>query len=392
MGSAIIESVIEHHGTSEALTRLSSAHWLTALGALSGFQFNSSGLATVLLGSIRRKMNPRSSETGIYFLGGKGQRAWRKPTQIMKVSEKHGLDGDELVRSSRLIHRVEDNCIQDNFKNYMEYFIVSDQGEWVTIDQGLNVDSRRARRYHAHSPSVRSFVSSPHAAIIGQKGKPILNLVDARVTDTQNNIVQMVNDGPGEVVDACRHIDFGDYHHIKNSDVDLKRLGAVLAMAHGQAIDSFESLVDLKNVGPATLRSLALASELIFGTSARVEDPARFSFGSGSKDAVAGGPLDLKAMDNTIQHLRESVEESRMGYSAKSKALRRLHRATKHIEKTLAPIADIEEFENMAWKHAEQNDGHTFLGRVSRIPGLTRTMFSLGTSMLYRGKRGRRRS
>ena len=201
----------------------------------------------------------------------------------------------------------------------------------------------------------------------------------------------MIQDGPGEVVDACRHINFGDYHSIKASDVDAKRLGAVLAMAHGGEVENFESLVDLKGVGASKLRCLALASELIWGQSANFSDPARFAFGAGGKDSVPT-PLDLEALDGTIQHLQESVEESRMGYSTKSKVLRRLHRATKHIEKTRAPLADIDEFVNAGWKHAEQNGGHTFLGRVSRIPGLTRTIFSLGTSMLYRGRRGRKRS
>ena len=393
MGSAVIESVIEHHGKSEALTRLSDPAWLQSLGALSGFQWNSSGLATVLLGSIRRKMNSRARETGIYFLGGKNRRAWRLPTQILRVADTHGLDGDELVRSCRLIRRVEDHAIQDGFRNYMQYFIVSDEGQWINISQGMRLDTRRARRYHTRQDSVRSFVSDPHNAIVDRKGQPILNLADSRVVDTQNNIIQMVQDGPAEVIQACRHIDFGDYHHPGKGDVDTRKLGAVLAIAHGRHIDDFESLVDLKGIGPNKLRSLALASELIFGTSASCEDPARYAFASGGKDAIGGGgPLDLEAMDSTIQHLQQSVEKSRLGFSDQSRALKNLHRATKHIEKTLAPIANIEEFENAAWKHAEQNGGYTFLGRVSRIPGLTRTIFSLGTSMLYRGQRGKRRS
>ena len=210
MGSAVIESVIEHQGKSEALTRLSDAGWLQSLGALSGFQWNSSGLATVLLGSIRRKMNPRARETGIYFLGGKNRRVGRLKSQILRVSDAHGLDGDQLVRSCRLIRRVEDNAIQDQFRNYMQYFVVSDEGQWINISQGMRLDTRRARRYHSRQDSVRSFVSDPHHAVIDRKGQPILNLADSRVVDTQNNIVQMVQDGPAEVIQACRHIDFGD--------------------------------------------------------------------------------------------------------------------------------------------------------------------------------------
>ncbi len=171
---------------------------------------------------------------------------------------------------------------------------------------------------------------------------------------------------------------------LTTQDVNLKRLGAVLAMAHDNEIDNFEDLLMLKGVGPRTLKSLALVSEVIHGDASRFEDPARFSFAVGGKDGRPH-PIDKQALDETIEHLQDSVEKSKLGYNDKSKALKRLHHATRHIETTRAPEAHLDELENSEWQHAEDHDGMTFAGKV--IPGVTRAIFSLQNSLLY-GKQG----
>ena len=60
LGSAIIESVAQNYGKSEVLTRLSDPNWFQALGAVMGMQWNSSGVTATVLGSLRRKINPKS--------------------------------------------------------------------------------------------------------------------------------------------------------------------------------------------------------------------------------------------------------------------------------------------------------------------------------------------
>ena len=175
----------------------------------------------------------------------------------------------------------------------------------------------------------------------------------------------------------------GNYHEGREQDVDLKRLGAVLALAHGQEIEKFEDLLLLKGVGPQTLKALALTSELIHGDASRFDDPARFSFAVGGKDGRPH-PIDKKALDETINHLQDAVEQSKLGYDEKSKALKRLHRATRHIEDTRAPEADLDALEKAEWNHAEKSGGMTFMGKV--IPGVTKAAFKLQNSLLY-GKR-----
>jgi len=386
LGAAVIESIVQNYGKSEVLTRLSDPNYFQALGAAAGFQWNSSGITATLLGAMRRQLNPKANELGLYLLGGKGKSAWRAPSQIARVAERHGLKGDELVRSCELARRVDQNAIQDGYILYQQHFIISDEGEWTGISQGLNQGTRRARRYHWHSPTVRSFVSDPHTGIVGEPGQPIINLADARADDTRKHIVELTKENPQEVLDAYRQaeIHMGNYHEVRNQDVNLKRLGAVLALAHGEGVDQFEDLVMFKGVGPRTLRSLALTSELIHGDATRFEDPARFSFAVGGKDGRPH-PIDRKALDETIQHLQDSVEQSKLGYKDKSKALKRLHRATRHIEETRAPEADLEQLEKSEWKYAEKNGGWTFMGPV--IKGVTRAAFSMQNTLLYGGQR-----
>ena len=380
---AVLESVVQNYGKSELLTRLSDPNWFQALGAVAGMQYNSSGVTAAVLGSVRRKINPMARELGVYVLGGKGKSAWRTPQQVTKVADTHGLDGDELVRACQLAKRVDNNAIQDGYHLYQQHVILTDEGEWTGITQGMDTYKRRARRYHMHSPSVHSFVSDPHTGIVGDRGDSVMNLADARAADARQHIVEMTRDDPTAVMDTARNITLGNYHEVRDQDVDLKRLGAVLALSHGREIDNFEDLLLLKGVGPRTLKALALTSELIHGDASRFEDPARFSFAVGGKDGRPH-PIDRDALKDTIHHLQDSVEQSKLGYKDKSKALKRLHRATRHIEDTRAPKADLEKLEQAEWEHAEKSGGMTFMGKV--IPGITRKIMNTQNALLY-GKR-----
>ena len=388
LGSAVMESVVQNHGKNDLLSRLSNPAWFQALAAASGMQYNSSGATAALLGSVRRKINPKSHELGIHILGGKGKSAWKTPHQIARVADKHGLPGHELVKSCQLARRVDNNAVQDGFDLYQQHVILTDEGDWTAIQQGMNTSSRRARRYHWHSPSVRSFVSDPHTAVVGENsGGDVLNLVDARAEGARQHMVSMTQENPSEVVDACRELSMGDYHEVRDSDVNLQRLGAVLAMAHDNEINNFEDLLLLKGVGPRTLKSLALVSELVHGDASRFDDPARFAFAVGGKDGRPH-PVDKKALDETIEHLQDSVEKSKLGYKEKSQALKRLHRAVRKIEDTKAPVAHLDKLQDSEWKHAEEHGGMTFMGKV--VPGVTRTAFALQNRLLY-GKNDRKK-
>ena len=386
MGSAIIESVAQNYGKSEVLTRLSNPNWFQAFGAVTGMHWNSSGVTATVLGSLKRKINPMADELGIYILGGKGKYSYYAPNQIKRVSNKHGLKGDELVKSCQLTRRVDNNAIQDGYNLYQQYFILSDEGEWTAISQGMNTSTRRARRYHWHSPSVRSFVDDPHKGITGERGGKILNLADSRADFARKNIVGLTKENPQEVMDVYKNISLPNHHDVRESDVNMKRLGSVLNMAYERRVDNFEDLLMLKGIGPRTIKSLALVSEVVHGDSSRFDDPARFSFAVGGKDGRPH-PVDKESYDETIEILGDAVEKSKLGYNDKSKALKRLHNATVKNESSFKPISFLNDFLDYEWKHSEKKGGMTFMGKT--VKGLTRAIMSIQNQVLYGGNKAK---
>ncbi len=380
MGNAIVESVVDNYGKSEVLTRMSDPNWFQALGAVMGMQWNSSGVTAAVLGSLKPQINPKANDLGLYILGGKGKYGWSLPTQVKRISDRHGLDGDDLAKSSQLTRRVDNNAVQDGYNLYQQYFIVSDEGEWTSITQGMNTGTRRARRYHWHSPTVKSFVDTPHSGIVGERGEPILNLTDSKADMLRTNIVGLTKEKPSEVIDQYRGIVMPNRHDVREEDVNMTRLGSVLNMAYNGDIDNFEDLVMMKGIGPRTLKSLAMVSEVVHGDASRFEDPARFSFAIGGKDGRPH-PIDTKAMDETIDMLQTSVDKSKLGDKDKSRAIKRLHRACVDNEKGASPISFLEDLIEYEWDHAEKNGGKTFMGDVKK--GVTRTIMNTQNALLY---------
>jgi len=380
MGNAIVESVVDNYGKSEVLTRMSDPNWFQALGAVMGMQWNSSGVTAAVLGSLKPQINPKANDLGLYILGGKGKYGWSVPNQVRRISDKHNLNGDDLAKSSQLTSRVDNNAVQDGYNLYQQYFIVTDEGEWTSITQGMNKNTRRARRYHWHSPTVKSFVETPHTGIVGEKGQPVLNLTDSKADMLRTNMVGLTKEKPSEVLGHYKDIVMPNRHDVREQDVNMTRLGSVLNMAYNSDIDNFEDLVMMKGVGPRTLKSLAMVSEVVHGDASRFEDPARFSFAIGGKDGRPH-PIDTKAMDETIDMLQTSVDKSKLGDKDKSRAIKRLHRACVENEKGASPISFLEDLIEYEWDHAEKNGGKTFMGDVKK--GITRTIMNTQNTLMY---------
>lgn len=379
MGEVIAESIIDNYGTGELLSRMSNPNWFQAFGATMGMHWNSSGVTAVVLGALQRRLNKRAQDLGVYILGGKGKRGYALPHAVNQIAHKHNLDDKALVKSARLCGRIDNNAIQDGFNLYQQYCLLDKDGKWTAITQGMNKSNRRARRYHWHSDAVKSF-TSPHTGIVGIEDQSILNLVDENAQDLQNNMVKLTNTRPNEVIEAYQEANLPDRHDVRKEDVNLARLGSVLDLAYNRDIEKFEDLVDMQNVGPKTLKALAMASEVIHGDATRFDDPARFSFAVGGKDGRPH-PMDTKAMEETVSMLEESVAKSKLGDKDKSSAIKRLHKAAVDGETKGVPLDFLGELIENEWKDAENNGGHTFMGKV--LKGLTRTLMDTQNGLLY---------
>ncbi|MCU1248789.1 MAG: hypothetical protein JWQ49_1818 [Edaphobacter sp.] len=340
LGTAIAEQIVVNYGPSEFLTRLSDPFWFQAYGAVMGMDWHSSGITTSVLGALKRGINPRFSEFGFAVCGGRGRHSVRTPDELRAFSIKTGLDGDALARTSRLTARVDNNAVADGFQLYLHSFVISKSGEWAVVQQGMNAHNYSARRYHWHSATVRDFVSDPHAAIVGKPKGEILNLVDARAVKAQSALLKIAQEPVANALNEARKLTMPSHHDVRAKDVDLKRLGAVLAVAHEQDLRDFASFLLVEGLGPRTLQSLALIAEVVHGAPSRFSDPARFSFAHGGKDGHPF-PVPLRTYDESLAVLRRSLETARLGDTRKMEGFRCLDRLTRTVEEDRHPFADF---------------------------------------------------
>lgn len=359
LGGAITEVIVSEYGKSEFLRRISDPFWFQAFGAVMGMDWHSSGITTSVMGALKQAVNPLSKELGIFICGGRGKFSRKTPDELMKVADKTGLNGNQLVRYSKLAAKVDNNALQDGFQLYLHSFVVTDTGEWAIVQQGMNGISRLARRYHWLSDKIRSFVEEPHASVCGENLGLILNLTDKKALPARNGIINISHEKPVHILSEVKKVSMPAHHEVTVNDVDLKRLGSVLTIAYDRKFTNFEDLLLLEGLGPKTLRSLTLISEIIHGTPSRFKDPARFSFAHGGKDGHPF-PVQTKGYDETLLFLKNTLHHAKIGYYDKQRALKKLTTLLLHVEKDFVP--DARHYEKYISK--ERSDSPEYGGKT----------------------------
>jgi uncharacterized protein len=372
LGTAITEHVLLAYGVSGYLARLSDPFWFQSLGCVMGMDWHSSGITTSVMGALKRGLNPRFADLGILICGGRGNHSRKTPDELRDFGSGTGLDGETLARTSRLAARVDNNAIGDGFQLYLHSFVIARSGEWAIVQQGMNPVSNLARRYHWHSATVRDFTCEPHSAIVGEHQGTILNLVDARATQAQNVLRDITQQPVDSALAQFQKLTMPAHHEVRAEDVDLKRLGAVLAVAHEQELRDFSSLLLVEGLGPRTLQSLALVAEVIHGAPSRFSDPARFSFAHGGKDGHPF-PVPLKTFDETLAVLRRSLQAARLGNQEKVEAFQRLDRLTRAVEENRDPFADFDAAIAHERKISRSLGGRTVLDDARKAPKKARS-------------------
>ncbi|GMQ29672.1 DUF763 domain-containing protein [Algoriphagus confluentis] len=364
----IVETILMEYGKKEFLRKISDPFWFQSFGAVIGMDWNSSGVTTAVMSALKKSLNPHAKELGIFVCGGKGKDSLQTPAELLRVGDLTGLDGQELSRSSRLSAKVDSTAIQDGFQVYMHYFLVSDEADWSIIQQGMKPENGKARRYHWNSSSLTSFVEEPHTAICGDHQGDILNLVDRNAKPIQTSMLSIAQEDPAKILVEIPHMKLPNYYDVKDQDVDIKRLGSILWLAQESQTTTFEELLLLKGLGPRTLQSLALVSEVIHGTPSRFTDPARFSFAHGSK----GGkpfPVPTKVYDETIATLKTAVEKAKISSTDQQQAIKKLSELAQAAESDFTPksrLQDLIQKENEdAWKYG----GRTIDGYAKKSEG-----------------------
>jgi hypothetical protein len=358
LGALMAQAIVHEYGRDELLRRLAHPFWFQSFGAVMGMDWHSSGITTSVIGALKRGLAPLERELGIHVCGGRGKHSRATPAELVAIGERAGFDGAALAQASRLVAKVDSAAVQDGFDLYLHGFIVTDEGHWVVVQQGMNGERRQARRYHWLSEDLRSFVDDPHAAVDGPGQGKIVNLADRRAKASREAQLDLLRTlGPDGIVREWRQLERGaspapieegvqaplqlgllphlilpDHHDVRGSDVVLRRLHGNLAAAAENGPKDFTELLQLPGVGARTVRALAMVAEVLHGAPCRFSDPARFSMAHGGKDRHPF-PVPTRVYDHTIQVLKSAVTQAKLGKEEELAALKRLDAQSRQLER-----------------------------------------------------------
>lgn len=341
LANGIVTVVINEYGRDEFLRRISDPYWLQAFSCCIGYDWHSSGTTTVVTAVLKNALKPE--EHGVAVCGGKGKASLRTPTEIVNVGEKFGLSTDRvnsLQYASRMSAKVDNTAIQAGYPLYHHSFFVTERGEWAVVQQGMSVKDRTARRYHWLSAHAKNFVVEPHDAIVGDvKREVALDMTSMESEGCRKTSTDIIREEPRKVMRMLKSIrpacqsslqEWMPKIRWKEYVIDVLSLPRNLNWksvkeAYEFQPKNYEELLGIRGMGPATVRGLALISELIYGEPPSWKDPVKYSFAYGGKDGVPY-PVNRKAMDESIRILENAVENARIGGKERLRSLQRLRR------------------------------------------------------------------
>ncbi|HZW48013.1 MAG TPA: DUF763 domain-containing protein [Microvirga sp.] len=351
LGAVMSEAIVHHYGRDELLRRLAHPFWFQSFGAVMGMDWHSSGITTSVIGALKRGLTPMSQELGIHVCGGRGRHSRQTPHELMSIGERVGFDGSALAKASRLVAKVDSAAIQDGFDLYLHGFIVTDDGKWAVVQQGMSDARRQARRYHWLSEDLKSFVDEPHTGIDGIGQGEIVNLTDRRAEASRRAQIEVLDTlGPDGVArkflaleereteadvspqPLLPHLVMPEHHDVRSKDVVLRRLHGSLAAAADRGPEDFPDLLLTPGVGPRTVQALAMVAEVVHGAPCRFSDPARFSLAHGGKDRHPF-PVPVRVYDETIRVLKLAVQKARLGQQDELFVLKRLDEQARSLER-----------------------------------------------------------
>ncbi len=326
LAKEIICHLVAEYGAEGALKRLADPFWFQAFGCVLGFDWHSSGITTTTCGAVKEGIKELSHELGFYAAGGKGAVARKTPEEITQTCEQTGYDAALLVKASRLSAKVDSSAIQDGYQIYHHAFFFTQSGRWCVVQQGMNDSSGMARRYHWLGNEHTDFVNEPHTAICCDHRGKALNFVAKESKISRSRVTQLAAQPDKEVENILLRrpeLVMPRRHWVRSEDINPKYLHKILLKTYEEAPADFEKLLEIRGVGPKTLRALALTAELIYGTKTSVRDPARFSFAHGGKDGTPF-PVDRETYENTINVLHNALDRAKIDLSDRRDALNRL--------------------------------------------------------------------
>ena len=351
LGQEMMEVIVDEYGSDEFIKRIADPVWFQSLGTVLAFDWNASGLTTILTAALKEAIKGMEGRLGIFICGGKGKTSRKTPDEIKVWADRLSFSdkrAENLVYNSKMAAKVDSALVQDGFQIYHHAFFFSTNGAWAVVQQGMNTQNATARRYHWYSEKITDLVCEPHSGIASQVRVPALDLTSKDSTKNRNLSTELVHGGfntlmkdiellrrhyseyskmvsfkyKGEKTTLLKLPDREFNHHpVENEDFSKsKYLEKILFKLCDEQPKTYEELLSKEGVGPKTIRALSLVSEVIYGADASYEDPARYSFAHGGKDATPY-PVDSKTYDGTIDFFSKVVQKAKLPHGDKSRML-----------------------------------------------------------------------
>jgi hypothetical protein len=351
LGSQVVEIIVKEYGPEEFVKRIADPVWFQSLGTVLAFDWNASGLTTILTAALKEAIRGKEKSLGLFICGGKGKTSRKTPDEIIHWGSVLALPGSQvnnLVYNSRMSAKVDSCLIQDGFQIYHHSFFFTKKGTWAVVQQGMNTLNQTARRYHWYSDNVKDLVCEPHSGIISQIKVPTLNLVAKESQDNRKISTELVQGSfKGLIKDIeilSKHSselhqmlrlrikdrqytflnledkEFYDHPVLEENFLENTYLKKILYKLCEQKPSNYENLLSQEGVGPKTIRALSLVAEVIYGAKPSYEDPARYSFAHGGKDRTPY-PIDRKTYDESIEFFKKLVNKLKLSYYEKNRIL-----------------------------------------------------------------------
>jgi hypothetical protein len=355
LGREMTRVLVAEFGPNEFIRRIADPVWFQALGTVLAFDWNASGLTTILTAALKEAIRGREKDLGVFICGGKGKTSRKTPEEVAGWGDKLSLpDGsvDNLIYNSRMSAKVDNSLVQDGYQIYHHSLFFSRNGSWAVVQQGMNEADASARRYHWFSENVHDLVCEPHTGIVAPaKQQHMLNLTACDSENTRQLSVEFALSGYRSLMKdieilrkhsselssmvslkykeqqltllKLKDTEF-KWHPVVTEDFSKSRyLEKILRLVCDTQPESYETLLAIQGVGPKTVCALALVGEVIYGAEPSYEDPARYSFAHGGKDGTPY-PVDRDTYDQTIGTLKAALRDTRISPYEKDRAIARL--------------------------------------------------------------------
>ncbi len=347
MAEKIVEIIVYEYGPEKLLEGLSDPLWFQAFNNVIGMDWDSSGSTTVLTG-ILKDISWKHPELGFLVLGGKGMNALRVPEEAIALEHALGISStkvDEIINSSRLAAKTDTAFLQDGYQLYHHTVIAVETGKWIIVQQGLNPETRMARRYHVNKKQLLE----PHTGIAGfNHGTINLNLTLREAEDTLNTITDIsqepINRLARLIQEANSQLKPNILTYLSSSRPQIplrgyhkpvkvsKHLIRALQKLGEYKPSSPEELALVKGAGPAVIRALVLVADLIYGIPSPDKDkvshpiqPYAYAYAVGGKDGIPY-PFNPRTAQKTVEVLEYALENAKIGDHHKLRALKRLRK------------------------------------------------------------------